>query len=990
MGTRIGPDGVCEYESNTYDVDGTSASIIDCVKDRRDTLFFRGIVAGEGITVNLIDVSYPDGLGYSYGKTIQINSTGGGSSSGDVKVEDAATTGTSLIGSSGVVNNTIPFRTIAVSNGLQISETNDVITISAEDSIGAKWYVISNATPDNSVGNDGDMLINSNGEIYNKVSGTWTDSTVNIRGPEGLGITNRGDFATGVQYNVNDIIINPVNGNYGGSVFIVTKAFDSTNITLSDAESAGDVQLLVENGQRGSMWYYGAGTDNASIIQNATSSGNTALLAANEGDFFLSSDNSTVYEATSSGWTSTGVVLKGAVGPKGDTGTGLTNKGDWVSGTTYTAGDYVFAKTSDTDSSTSMFIYQGDGTSASTKEPADDTTNWVEFTAPQGQRGSKWTVSTSTTAPTSVSDAQLNDMYMTSGGVIYVLSSVATDGTQTWTQTTTIVGPKGDAGISPTVTVGTTTTGVAGTDASVTVDSTSTTSNTILDFTIPQGKDGTKWFYNKTATDGSSLKSEGGNVGDYCIISTGEIYTLTSIDSSENETWTDTGINITGPTGDKGTSGSKWYLGTISSPTISTISSDPVLSGVTLNSGDDYLGQDNYVYVYSGTAWTKSTTYLGGSSSGTEVSFDTTGTALGSLSNNAATIYSLTSGTGISLSEGSDTITISTTGASISATVGSTTTTDITTLVQGSNVTFDTSTKGSLTISSTSSGGASALSGLSDASISSATTGQVLTYDASANKWENKNPSVTVDEITGTLYVSKGGTGQTSFTTNGVVIGNGTNALGVTPAPTTSGQVLTWNGTSFEFDTPTTGVSIESAGTTQGSANTINFTGSGVSVSTASGVSTVTVSGGSSSGTGVKNVTFRLVFDNNSSNNATGYAVKADGITDTSIIASPSSFSYNTDGAGGVKFTTLLDNTYVMTNIAYLYSSNLGTSWEQSPSAIIPTATYTDNIMSVVLGSFQSSAIGGSVGTSNNNTICYVNVEFSNLGSAINTNTSIT
>ncbi|AXH72634.1 MAG: putative outer membrane protein [Caudoviricetes sp.] len=971
MAIEFGPNGVCEYETNTYDNDGKSASIIDVVNNQRETLFFRGITAGDGITVNLVDTTYPNGLGYSTGKTIQINSTGGGSSS-SVKVENAGATGQSIIGSAGVTNNTIPFKTIAVSNGLEISENSDIITISASSGLGAKWYVITTDTPDDSVGSDGDMLLDKDGEIFNKVSGKWTDSTVNIIGPKG----DKGEV---------------------GATPTVTVGTTTT-------------------GEIGS---------NAQVSIDATSTANNVIL-----DF---------------------VIPKGATG---EAGTGLTNKGDWVSGTKYVSGDYVFSATSDTDSSTSMFIYKGDGSTESTVKPADDTTNWVEFTAPSGQRGSLWTVSTSTTAPTSISGAQINDQYLTGNGDIYTLTAIDTSGTQTWNKGSSLIGPKGNDGtdgkdgtngkdgVSPTVTVGTTTTGDAGTNAQVSVNDTSTASNTILNFVIPKGAtgdagaagtDGTKWFYNKTAIDGSTLKSEGGKVGDYCLISTGAIYTLTSIDTSGNEIWTDSGINITGPKGTNGTdgqngtdgkNGATWYIGTIASPTTSTIPTDPILSGKTLNVNDVYLGQDLYVYTYNGTMWTKSTTYLGSTASGTTVNFDTTGQALGSLSDGTATIYSLTGGTGITLSQGSGQVTISTTGSSISSLVGSTTTTGITTLVQGDNVSFDVTTKGQLKISSTGgSGGSSTLQGLTDVSsvnpqtgnilqynsgsskwvatapsftlasnmsdvgITAATLadGQILTYRGVDKKWENVTLSVPVDNITGTLYVSKGGTGQTSFTTNGVVIGNGANGLNVTSAPTTAGTSLVWNGTSFEWDN-NIGVDVQSNGTDQGTATTLNFTGTGVTTTTTSGKTTVNVSG---SGASSKNVTFRLVFDNNSSNGATGNAVKVDSISDTSIISGTDQFTLNFDGAGGVKFKTLLDDTYISTNFIAMATNNKAVSWEQYPNVVGVTDTYSDSTLTVALNSFASPNVGGTQGSANNNTVAYISIDFAKLSGTLNPDPTI-
>jgi hypothetical protein len=56
--------------------------------------------------------------------------------------------------------------------------------------------------------------------------------------------------------------------------------------------------------------------------------------------------------------------------------------------------------------------------------------------------------------------------------------------------------------------------------------------------------------------------------------------------------------------------------------------------------------------------------------------------------------------------------------------------------------------------------------------------------------------------VTGTLPVSNGGTGATSLTANNVILGNGTDAVQVV-APSTSGNVLTSNGTTWVSQTPT-------------------------------------------------------------------------------------------------------------------------------------------------------------------------------------------
>lgn len=61
--------------------------------------------------------------------------------------------------------------------------------------------------------------------------------------------------------------------------------------------------------------------------------------------------------------------------------------------------------------------------------------------------------------------------------------------------------------------------------------------------------------------------------------------------------------------------------------------------------------------------------------------------------------------------------------------------------------------------------------------------------------------------VTGTLPVANGGTGSTSLTANNVLLGNGTSALQVI-APSTSGNVLTSNGTTWTSSAPAGGGSL--------------------------------------------------------------------------------------------------------------------------------------------------------------------------------------
>jgi hypothetical protein len=62
-------------------------------------------------------------------------------------------------------------------------------------------------------------------------------------------------------------------------------------------------------------------------------------------------------------------------------------------------------------------------------------------------------------------------------------------------------------------------------------------------------------------------------------------------------------------------------------------------------------------------------------------------------------------------------------------------------------------------------------------------------------------PPVNVSTASGTLPVANGGTGATTLTANNVLLGNGTSAVQVV-APSTAGNVLTSNGTTWSSATP--------------------------------------------------------------------------------------------------------------------------------------------------------------------------------------------
>jgi hypothetical protein len=91
---------------------------------------------------------------------------------------------------------------------------------------------------------------------------------------------------------------------------------------------------------------------------------------------------------------------QGTSGATGPAGTGLNNKGQWVSGSTYFPGDYVFS-TGAVGGTTSMWIYSGNAPFLSNVTPNTDPSNWVEFSAPVGPMGATGAAGTNgSTGPT--------------------------------------------------------------------------------------------------------------------------------------------------------------------------------------------------------------------------------------------------------------------------------------------------------------------------------------------------------------------------------------------------------------------------------------------------------------------------------------------------------------------------------------------------------------------------------------------------------------
>ena len=190
------------------------------------------------------------------------------------------------------------------------------------------------------------------------------------------------------------------------------------------------------------------------------------------------------------------------------------------------------------------------GTNASVTNTGTSSAAVLNFTIPRGDKGDKGdTGSAGSAATISVgtvtTGAEGSDATVTNSGTS---SAAVFDFTipRGATGATGGKGDKGDQGDAATISVGTTTTGAAGTNASVT--NSGTTGAAVLDFTIPRGNKGDK-----------GDKGDTGNPGDAATVTVGTVTTGapgTSATVVNSGTSSAAVLDFTIPRGDKGESGS--------------------------------------------------------------------------------------------------------------------------------------------------------------------------------------------------------------------------------------------------------------------------------------------------------------------------------------------------------------------------------------------------------------------------------------------------
>ncbi len=177
---------------------------------------------------------------------------------------------------------------------------------------------------------------------------------------------------------------------------------------------------------------------------------------------------------------------------------------------------------------------------------------------PQGPTGTAGEAATVTVGTTTTGDAGTNASVTNTGTAQNAVlnftiprgetGATGPQGLQGETGAVGPQGPAGTAGEAATVTVGTTTTGDAGTNASVT--NTGTAQNAILNFTIPRGETG--------ATGATGPQGPAGTAGEAATVTVG---TTTTGDAGTNASVTNTGtaqnavLNFTIPRGETGATG---------------------------------------------------------------------------------------------------------------------------------------------------------------------------------------------------------------------------------------------------------------------------------------------------------------------------------------------------------------------------------------------------------------------------------------------------
>ncbi|OFY75577.1 MAG: hypothetical protein A2275_19045 [Bacteroidetes bacterium RIFOXYA12_FULL_35_11] len=162
---------------------------------------------------------------------------------------------------------------------------------------------------------------------------------------------------------------------------------DSLYLVLSNAQVLNAGHVRGTQGIQGIQGNQGAQGLTGADGTNGISVSNTYIN--NDSLYITLSDNTTINAGYVKG--AQGIQGNtGSQGPQGEqglAGTGLNNRGNWMTGTEYNPSDYVFDRSTNDPLVNSMWICQATSAFTSNTSPYLDLTNWVEFQAPAGPQG---------------------------------------------------------------------------------------------------------------------------------------------------------------------------------------------------------------------------------------------------------------------------------------------------------------------------------------------------------------------------------------------------------------------------------------------------------------------------------------------------------------------------------------------------------------------------------------------------------------------------
>ncbi|MGE5612706.1 MAG: hypothetical protein ACM3UO_00325 [Bacillota bacterium] len=235
---------------------------------------------------------------------------------------------------------------------------SDAASAAALASHGSKWYSGAGA-PASGLGADGDFYMNrTNGDVYGqKTAGAWGTPVANMMGPAGAtgatgaagptgptgatgatgatgpagsngtngtngstwytgtGTPSAGLGTNGDYYfrSTTADIYNKVAGSWGSPIANITGPAGATGATgpTGATGSTGPTGATGPAGVNGSTWYQGAGTPSSGTGVN--------------GDYYLNTSTSDIYNKVSGSWGSPILNIKGATGSTGSTGAAGTN-----------------------------------------------------------------------------------------------------------------------------------------------------------------------------------------------------------------------------------------------------------------------------------------------------------------------------------------------------------------------------------------------------------------------------------------------------------------------------------------------------------------------------------------------------------------------------------------------------------------------------------------------------------------------------------------